>query len=96
MNSVFVDPKAPLTVKGFASAGDESKQDGGKGRFEVRGRSDEDLWIIVYHSGGLSSLHRLVPDAQGTFGIYKPRGVSIDGNIEGKYESGKGYAIYKK
>lgn len=68
------------------------------GRFEVRGRDDSDLWIVVHRPSG-ATFHRLVPDARGKYGKQETRGMSIEGRIEGHYatgsNNGSGYEYWK-
>jgi hypothetical protein len=95
VNGQWIDPTSPLDVKGVFSGSEGSDLRARSSRFEVRGRGEKDLWIVVYHKSGASSFHRFEPDAQGEFGKFKPRGIAIDGKIEGSYSRGKGYAIYE-
>lgn len=63
--------------------------------FEVRGK-DGDLWLVAYHPDGFSTVHRLEPDKQDKWSHYRPRGLAIDGWVEGNWYDSNGLKRYKK
>lgn len=85
-----------FTGSAFGSMLEENNEKNrGKNRFEVRGVSAEDLWLVVYHKTGLSTFHRLEPTAKKRWGgLYEPTGFAIDDLVEGRYEVGNNYKIY--
>lgn len=72
---------SPLSIEGFAFPGERPATK----RFEVRGTGEADLWIVVYHETGLTTVHRLEPNAEKTVADTKFTGLAIDGQIEGSH-----------
>lgn len=62
--------------------------------FEVLGTSS-DLWITVYHSDGLATIHSVEPNKKGTYGPFTFQGLCIEGEVEGKYATNGDYKTYK-
>ncbi|MEK7485289.1 MAG: hypothetical protein AABZ60_13265 [Planctomycetota bacterium] len=95
-NTFHDNPLNSSDITGFMNSTTEgnNQKDQGKNRFEVRGASAQDLWLVVYHKTGRSTFHRLEPKTKKKWSIYEPEGLAIDDQIEGTYESGDGYEIY--
>lgn len=64
------------------------------GTYEVRGRSDEDLWIVAYHKDGPVTFHRMDPAHTRVYFDAAYQVTAIDGRPEGRHEYGSGYSIY--
>lgn len=82
----------PLDVMGGAWGNEDENT--GRVRFEVRGKDESDLWIVVWSAGG-ATIHAMNPKATGEFRKSRPEGLSIDGRIEGKYGSSNDYGYWK-
>ncbi len=95
INDSRYDPYQPGRLTGFTSVRLEGETGEARKRYEVRGASEKDLWILVSHGTGLTTFHRLEPAAEKKFGVYKPRGLAIDGLVEGKYSKGDGFQVYE-
>ncbi|MBI4613281.1 MAG: hypothetical protein HY720_06690 [Planctomycetes bacterium] len=77
-------------MKGVQWASDASSGESGRSKFEVRGKGDGELWIVLYRPGGWTTFHRFQPEAEGVYGDDKPKGMAIDGLIEGDYQAANG------
>ncbi|MBI4613282.1 MAG: TlpA family protein disulfide reductase [Planctomycetes bacterium] len=89
-SSEFMTPTTGLLAGSDASSGGS-----GRSRFEVRGKGDGELWIVLYRPGGWTTFHRFEPEAEGVFGDEKPKGMAIDGRIEGDYEVVNGIYLWR-
>lgn len=66
----------------------------GKAFFEVRGKSEQDLWIVLHEKTGRTAFYRMEPNAKRKVFGKDYVGLVIEGELEGRYELGRGYRIY--
>lgn len=61
----------------------------------ILGKNSRNLWILLTPKKGLAFYFKITPDAHGTYGPFKTKGIAIDDRIEGNYSQGNNYKVYK-
>jgi hypothetical protein len=95
MSNSHDDPGNPARTTGSAGGTREGRVGQDRSRFEVRGKAGGPLYLVTSPKDGNGSFHLLQPEIETTFGPFQPKGLAIDGLVEGTYTSGSGYQVYE-